>query len=297
MDFAVRTAWCSLPTAAVELLTDLLSLSLRDAVSMALRQGLRPKALYLVINEHGADQSKEGAAVASRLSVETAEWSRSIAQCFVGLLRPMMAASVYSSKLLQRIGARSLLQCLGYLFLSALWTRCVFPSAAATKAAVLRSEAAYGANLRRTVAYVEEVHLLRGAASELQMLEASYCALYGEQAAMCVKHAVASFARNYAVRYLGILASFVALLPTANAETKPTEFLLNALHDLVHVGLSARDLLRCAKELQGVQALSARILGLHARLRRHADCELNLSLSHSLNFEHDANPKAAWQCR
>ena len=72
MDFAVRTAWCSLSTAAVELLTDLLSLSLRDAVSMALRQGLRPKALYLVINEHGADQSKEGAAVASRLSVETA---------------------------------------------------------------------------------------------------------------------------------------------------------------------------------------------------------------------------------
>jgi len=281
MDFAVKTAWCSLSTSAVELLTDLLSLSLRDAVSMALRRGLRPKAIYLVIHEQNGDQT--AADIAAQLTSETAEWARAMANSFVALLRPMMAASVYSSKLLQRIGARSLCQCLGYLFISALWTRMVFPSAAQTKSAVLRSEALYSADLRRFVEFAEEVHLLRGGTAELRLLDASYCALYGEVAALCVERAVASLASTYAVRYLGILASFVALLPTANAEAKPTEFLLNALHDLVHVGLAARDLLRGAKDLQNAQALSTRILGLHTRLRCHADAELG----HCLDLEHE----------
>merc|ERR1712013_883058 len=91
---------------------------------------------------------------------------------------------------------------------------------------------------------------LRGAAAEERLLDASYGALYGDVAALSVERAMASFASTYAVRYLGILASFVALLPTANSEAKPTEFLLNALHDLVAVGMAARELLRGAKELQ-----------------------------------------------
>lgn len=48
---------------------------------------------------------------------------------------------------------------------------------------------------------------------------------------------IVDFANGYFVRYCGILAAFFALLPVVEADERPTEFLLNNLHDLVNVGL------------------------------------------------------------
>merc|ERR1712079_478508 len=129
------------------------------------------------------------------------------------------------------IGVRQFGVCIAYFVVSSLWTRWVVPSEGALKGKVVELEAEWLRHGGRLVEWVEEIHFADGARAEVSMMDSAYCSLYQALSALSAYDWVCGVARNYMVRYLGVLASFIALLPRVAAESEPTEFLLNNLHD------------------------------------------------------------------
>lgn len=208
------------------------------------------------------------------MSGDVAAWSRGFVSWFECGMKPLMGIALFCSKLTNRIGARSFWLCIAYFLVSSLWTRWVLPSEGGLKALSMEQEALWLRRSGRIVEWSEEIAFWGGMEAELRSLDAAYCALYGALYGLSGYDWVCAVARNYAVRYLGIAASFCSLLPMMATESEPTEFLLNNLHDLVQIGLAFRDLLRCAKELDKVKALSVRIADLHRVLRHEVEADL-----------------------
>ena len=92
------------------------------------------------------------------------------------------------------------------------------------------------------IEYAEEIHFLRGENTEVEIIKESFDELNSTMQKMSINLCVSSFFNNYIVRYMGIMASFISLLPMIKNHSNPTEFLLNNLHDLVNVGLALRNL-------------------------------------------------------
>jgi len=265
MDFAVRTVWASIAISTVDLLSNLLTLSLRDNLTVSLQSKYHDLSGTLSVRHlHRTKAAMED--IECRITTDVAQWARAYTVCFVSFSKPLIDAVLYSQKLTARIGARSFAQCIFYFLASSLWTRSVMPSQRAMKEKVAEFEAKYQRNNGRVVEWVEEIHFLRGIATEQWLLEESYSTLSAQLQSVAGYDFVAALSRNYVVRYLGILAAFVSLLPMVRGESEPTQFLLNNLHDLVNIGLAFRDLMRSAKELQAVKGVAVRIADLSAKL-------------------------------
>ena len=286
MDFAVQTVHASLAIATVNFLSRLLSLSLRDNLTK-----------YFVANEfinahtqnisHLYHCTREINDIDSRICADIREWSETYSQCFVSMFKPMIDVGVYSNKLTQRIGIYYFGQCMFYFVLSSLWTRTALPNYAFMKSNLLKHESVFHSNNKRIIEFVEEIHYLGGIATEIKLLDDSYCAFYNKLSSQSIYGWIYEFSQNYCVRYLGILASFVSLLPMIKNCDRKTEFLLNNLHDLVNIGLAFRDLMKSFKEFQTLKGISARIVALKCSLdeKRRVYNNGQMLIEHELELE------------
>jgi len=230
----------------------------------------------------------------ARITNDVKEWSDSYSQCFICFCKPLIDVSIYSQKIVNRIGVQYYAQCIFYFFVSSMFTRSVLPSFSSMKQTLLKYEARFRSNNQRIIEFCEEIYYLNGIETEIKILDRSYYSLYHKLSMISVYDYVYDFGHNYLVRYLGILASFVALLPMVKNEKQPTEFLLNNLHDLVNIGLAMRDLFKSSKDFQSLKGISNRIVALNDALQQQLDLHHlplnNVHGSESINlFDDDSD--------
>lgn len=228
MDFAIIAVKTSFSIATTSLLSNLLTLSLNDNLFHFISK--KYKVSEKNDNICHLYRCKQQMESMNHRVVDMNEWSKSYALCFVSFCKPIIDLSMYSNKLISRIGIYYFGQCMFYFVISSMWTRSVLPSYASLKSVLLKYESKYQQDNDRIIEYVEEVHYLKGSSTEIKLLEQSYDDLYNQTSSVYVYDFVYEFFQSYVVRYLGILASFISLLPMIKSEKTPTSFLLNKLN-------------------------------------------------------------------
>eukprot|EP01083_Nonionella_stella_P035981 98163_1 len=272
MEFAIKTVYASASVATVKLLSDLLSLSLRDKLTTYILDKYGSTMQQISFLYHTKTKISN---IDARICNDVNKWSLCYSQCFISFCKPIIDVTVYSNKLTQRIGILYFTQCMFYFVISSMWTRSILPSYSSMKKETSKYEAVFMKHNQRIVEYVEEIHFLRGIECEIHILNDAYYKLYNKLSVISIYDCVYTFSQNYMVRYLGILVSFVSLLPMIKNEKKPTEFLLNNLHDLVNIGLAFRDLMRSSKQFEELKGISARIMELTQRLKYELEAQQN----------------------
>lgn len=263
IDFALIAVQTSLSIATTSWLSHLLSLSISDnIVNCILAKYKVSEKNDSICHLYGCKANME---CMNRLR-DIDEWSKLFVTCLIASAKPMIDLSIYGNKLVRRIGIYYFGQCIFYFILSSMWTRSVLPSMSSFKSVLLQYESKYNQHNDRIIEYVEEIHYLKCIRAEIQMLEASYNNLYSQTSAIYAYDFVYEFFQSYIVRYLGILASFVSLLPMIKSDKTPTSFLLNNLHDLVQIGLAFRNLMTANKKFQSLKSLSLRVIELNDKL-------------------------------
>jgi len=180
---------------------------------------------------------------------------------------PIVSVSIYSTKLVKRLGPKPLLICISYMLLSHLWLRMVVPTS--SQSAMLRStcEGNFQKEHTRVCEYAEEIEFFRGSMKERQLLDQSYNMLEGELTTVSNNMLHDSLLRDFFQRYLGILVSFLCILPSAQASESPTEFFLNSLHDLINIGSGMLTITKAFKDGEILKGLARRLLDLEAALK------------------------------
>ena len=270
MDFALKTITASFAISTVSFLTNLLSLSLRDNLTIYFYKNFENKNIENNKNIQHLYKTKQliGNDIDSRICNDINEWSKIYSNCFISFTKPIIDVTIYSNKLTQRIGFFYFTQCMFYFLISSMWTRSILPSYSSMKQNLLKYEAKFQNNNSRIIEYCEEIHYLKGIETEIKILNESYCKLYNKLSMISIFDYIYEFCHNYIVRYLGILASFISLLPMIKNEKQPTQFLLNNLHDLVNIGLAFRDLMKSTKDFQSLKGISNRIIILNDTLKQ-----------------------------
>merc|ERR1719203_2120767 len=101
MDFAVVAVKTSLSIATISLLSNLLSMSLNDNlfhfVSHKFKANHNENIRHLYECKQQIKNMNHG-------MTDMSEWSKSYALCFVSFANPIINLSIYSNKLVQRIG-------------------------------------------------------------------------------------------------------------------------------------------------------------------------------------------------
>lgn len=137
--------------------------------------------------------------------------------------------------------------------------RSVGPSFKSLSQSLAEEEGAVRASASRALhTYAEEVDMVAASHAEAGIARRAYQRLASVLARYQAREAVSDALNNYVVRYMGILAAYVTMLPTVLqgssgltlAGEDPGEYMLTSLHLLVNVGLACRDL-----------ALSGRVYG------------------------------------
>ena len=108
----------------------------------------------------------------------------------------------------------------------------VGPSFNALAASVQEADGRLLAHHARLHEYAEEVDLLRGAPAERKLMEAAASEAQGTASSLALQRFGSDVLDNYVLRYLGILASFTAMLPAVmhgvapggGAADDPTEY-------------------------------------------------------------------------
>merc|ERR1712130_278096 len=155
-ELLVNKKWKSLSFSTMDLLSNLLALSLRDAVTMSLSRRYGSGSKWNISHLWSSKAAMDD--IGCRVSGDVAEWSRAFVVCFVSGTKPVIDVAVYCSKLSSRIGTWSFMQCIFYFLASSLWTRSVVPSEGALKGKVLEFEAAFQRHNERIVEFAEEIH-------------------------------------------------------------------------------------------------------------------------------------------
>jgi len=196
------------------------------------------------------------------------EFARDAASLLQTLTIPVVSVYLYSSKLLKRLGPKPLALCVAYILVSNIWLRMVVPTT--SESAMLRST--YEGNFRmdhtRVRDYAEEIEFNRGSFKELQLLDESYTTLERKLTTISNNSLHDSLLRGFFQRYLGILVSFLAILPSAQVSDSPTEFFLNSLHDLINIATGLFVITKAFKDIENLKGLSSRLLNLEVALKK-----------------------------
>jgi len=180
---------------------------------------------------------------------------------------PIVSVAIYSSKLVRRLGPKPLLICISYMLVSHLWLRMVVPTN--YESAMLRTtcEGNFRKDHTRVCEYAEEIEFFRGSMKEREMLGQSYNMLEGELTTVSNNMLHDSLLRDFVQRYLGILVSFLCILPSAQVSESPTEFFLNSLHDLINIASGMLTITKAFKDGEILKVLAKRLLDLETALK------------------------------
>ena len=203
----------------------------------------------------------------SIISKDCKGWCTLYSNCLGNFIKPIIEITIYSNKLANRIGIYYFSQCMLYFVVSSMWTRLVLPSIKTMKKDVTIYESNFINNHHRIIEYSEEIHMLNGIKTEINLLNNELNVINSKYNDIYYYNLIFSFYNNYLVRYLGILSSFMSLLPMISTNDKPTQFLLNNLHDLVNIGLAFRDLLKSTKDFQSLLGITTRINNYNNKLK------------------------------
>lgn len=229
--------------------------------------------------------------VDSRITNDCKQWATLYTNCFVSFCIPIIDVSIYANKLANRLGIMHFGQCIAYFIISGMWTRSILPSTSSMNEMISAVEADFSVHHQRLCEYSEEIHFLGGIATEMQFLSDCYQNLTHILTSMNRHNFLSQFCHHYVVRYMGILASFLSLLPMIENENAPTEFLLNNLHDLINLAMAFRNLMQMSKDMQSLMGISHRITKLsdefdHQLLMSYKHCAVDESTS-VLSGNHD----------
>ena len=257
-----------------------LALSMRMNLMHSLHDGFRGAAsLPLVYREvapaTAASKSEQDSAV-QMATADVATFSTEAVALFEGLFKPTVEVVILSSTLGRMMGGRQLAQCYAYFVVAGCWARFVGPSFATMSADVQLAEGTLAAGHARLHEYAEEVTLLAGQSAEARQLELALERLRASAARLSLGKFGSEALDGYALRYMGILSAFTAMLPavyhgtSARAADDPTEYFLTCLHMLVNVGMACKDLVLSFKALTAARGVAARVDQLRAALEAAA---------------------------
>jgi len=210
---------------------------------------------------------KEKFNVEQVIASDVHEFAKDTALLLQRLTIPVVSVSLYSSKLFKRLGPKPLVLCVSYIMISNLWLIMVVPTS--SESAMLRST--YEGNFRidhtRVKEYAEEIQFNRGSSKEQQLLDKSYSLLEQKLTSISNNTLQDNLLRGFFQRYIGILVSFLCILPSAQVSDSPTEFFLNSLHDLINVGSGLLVITKAMKDIDNLRGLSRRLLDLEVALK------------------------------
>eukprot|EP01084_Bolivina_argentea_P164798 286462_1 len=202
MDFAIKTVYASLATSTVNFLSSLLTLLLRNNLTK-----------YFIsskfINKYGNKENishlyhckQDIIDIDNRICDDISEFCIKYSLCFISMIKPIITVTIYSNKLIDRIGIYYF-QCIFYFIISSLWTRSILPSSSFMKQNLLKYESQFKNNNKRIIEYVEEIHYLYGIETESKILLNSYNLLYNKLSSQSIYDLIYSFIQNDIVRYL-----------------------------------------------------------------------------------------------
>ena len=191
---------------------------------------------------------------------------------YEGMLKPSVEVIILSTTLGGLMGGKQLAKCYAYFFAAGCWTRFVGPSFATSSAAKERAEGQLLAGHARLHEFAEEVTMLRGGEAEGEQLDAALAALESASSRLALGRFASEALDGYALRHMGILAAFTAMLPavyhgtSSRAASDPTEYFLTCLHLLVNVGMACKDLVLSSKALAAARGFASRLEALYAAL-------------------------------
>eukprot|EP01084_Bolivina_argentea_P221328 374897_1 len=122
MEFAIKTVYASASVATVKLLSDLLSLSLRDKLTTYILDKYGSTMQQISYLYHTKTKISN---IDARICSDVNKWSLCYSQCFISFCKPIIDVTVYSNKLTQRIGILYFTQCMFYFVISSMWTRSI----------------------------------------------------------------------------------------------------------------------------------------------------------------------------
>ena len=257
-----------------------LALSMRMNLMHSLHDGFRgATSLPLVYREvapaAAASKSEQDSAV-QMATADIATFCTEAVSLFEGLFKPSVEVVILSSTLGRMMGGRQLAQCYAYFVFAGCWARFVGPSFATMSADVQLAEGTLAAGHARLHEYAEEVTLLAGQGAEARQLDLALERLRASAARLSLGKFGSEALDGYALRYMGILSAFTAMLPavyhgtSARAADDPTEYFLTCLHMLVNVGMACKDLVLSFKALTAARGVAARVDQLRAALEAAA---------------------------
>ena len=210
-------AWC-IPAAAlnafVGFATDRLALALRRNLLAALTPRYCAHALAA---KNALDDPEQ------RLADDAALFAKESAALSVSLFKPLVEVAITSRALGQMMGYAQMAQFYGYFALAASWVRFVGPSVKRHVTDEREADGAFRARHARLAEFAEEVAVLRGGPAEARALLRSFEELEAKAHEAQAERLAMDSLNAYAVRYGGILAAFVTMLPAVLRATPPTE--------------------------------------------------------------------------
>lgn len=256
-------AFWTIPAALMNALVSLSQTQLSAAISQQLLNQIHQNyrgARFSQISLQLSDADQRTTSDLERLSDE-------LSVLYQSLFKPLTETTVLTLTLTRLMGARQILLCYLYFFMAAMWSRKVTPSFTTSAEIVQEKESSFKSSHSRVYEYAEEVDFLDGSELESALMERKLDEMQHQKTILSFQKFVSSAIDGYAVRYMGILASIVLMMPALKLKGEarvedPTEYFLTVLHLLVNLMTAFKDVATGFRTLGSVRGISKRVVEL-----------------------------------